>query len=408
MKFLRRKKILIISSTLCFLFLFLFIPFYEVSAETDNIKTKIKELQEQIKELEKQQKFYEENIRLKRKEAVTLKNQISILETKINKTKTEIRKKETEIQKANLEIKEIQAQIKTKNIEISDLKERIIRFLKKIYQYDNKKDIEIVLLNERLSDYFNFVKANLDIQTGLQKTLDKTQNIKIALEDREEKLRDKKIELEKLKKELSTKKNELESDKKAKNYLLEETRGAEWKFQTLLAQARLEMREIELEITRFERELRKKLAEEEKWKKLEELGVLVFSWPVPNEGIVATFHDPDYPFKRWLGEHSGIDIRASQGTPVRASASGYVARAKYGGMGYSYLMIIHQQGFSTVYGHLSKILVEEGIFVKRGEIIGLTGGLPGTPGAGRFSTGPHLHFEIRRDGIPVNPLNYLP
>lgn len=393
------------------LFSLLFFTFTKiVIAQVDDLKEKIKIYQEQIKELEKQQKIYEENIRIKRKEAATLKNQINILTNQIAKTKTEIKKREIQINKTNLEIKEIQKEIENKNLEIDDLKEKIAEFLRKIYQYDNKNYFQIILLNESISDYFNLLKTGQDLQNSLQQTLINVQSVKEDLENQEKNLQKKKSELEQLKKELNAKKRELEENERSKRVLLEETQGAEWKFQTLLAQAKLEMQQAEREIARLEKEIRKKLeAEKEKrWQELEELGVVVFSWPVPNEGIVATFHDPDYPFKKWLGEHSGIDIRAGQGTPVKASASGYIARAKHGGLGYSYVMIIHQQGYSTVYGHLSKINVEEGVFVKRGEIIGLSGGLPGTPGAGRFSTGPHLHFEIRKDGIPIDPLKYLP
>jgi len=400
----RRKKIFFI-----FLFLSLIFPLITFS-QVDDLKQKIKEYQDQIKELERQIKIYEENIRIKRKEATTLKNEISILDNKINKTKIEIAKKEKEIKKVGLEIEQIQKQIKNKNLEISDLKEKIKKFIKKIYQSDNKNYFHIVFSSNYLSDYFSLIQTNLKIQDQLQGILKETEELKRGLENEERELKEKKTELEKLKRELSSKKNELEEDRRMKAYLLKETQGAEWKFQTLLAQARAEMQEAEREISRLEKEIRKKLAEEKEkqWQELEALGVVVFSWPVPNEGITATFHDPDYPFKKWLGEHSGIDIRADYKTPIRASASGYVGRAKYGGMGYSYIMLIHPNGFSTVYGHVSEIYVEEGQYVKRGEIIGRTGGIPGTPGAGRFSTGPHLHFEIRKDGIPVNPLNYLP
>lgn len=407
---IQKNKIKFLKILFVFFLLFFVLIFQIRAQDTDELKEKIRQYQEYIKELEKQQKFYEENIKIKRKEAITLKNQIAILENQIAKTKTEIKKKEAQINKTNLEIEQIQSQIKDKDLKLSDLKEKIAELIRKIYQYENKSYLEIILLNENLSEYFNLLKTTQDLQNSLQKTYDAILLIKENLEDKEKQLQNKKLELENLKKELTLQKKNLESEERAKKNLLEETRGAEWKFQNLLAEARLEMRQVELEIARLEREIRKRLEKEKekRWQELEELGIIVFSWPVPNEGITATFHDPDYPFKKWLGEHSGIDIRANQGTPVKASASGYVARAKYGGMGYSYIMIIHQQGFSTVYGHLSKINVEEGVFVKRGEIIGLTGGLPGTPGAGRFSTGPHLHFEIRKDGIPVNPLNYLP
>lgn len=116
----------------------------------------------------------------------------------------------------------------------------------------------------------------------------------------------------------------------------------------------------------------------------------------------GTRYDPYY---RVWQLHAGTDFAAGGGTPIHAAASGRVIRAGwYGGYG-NYTCISHGRrqgsGFSTCYGHQSKILVHAGEYVRRGEVIGRVG----TTGA---STGFHLHFETRFGGVPRNPLHYLP
>ena len=75
---------------------------------------------------------------------------------------------------------------------------------------------------------------------------------------------------------------------------------------------------------------------------------------------------------------------------------------------YAYVMIVHADNFATIYGHVSAVYVEPDQVVQKGQTIAAIGGLPGTPGAGRFTTGPHVHFGVRLNGIPVDPLIYLP
>lgn len=278
MKFRIKKKNIIFCIFLSFIFLFSVNQIFATT--TDDIKGTIDDLKKTIEELEKQQQLYARNIAAKQREASTLSNQISIFNNNINRVRVEITKKETEIKKTNLEIAEINAEIDGKNIEIDDLKERIIVFLKKIQRHGNKNDFKIILLYEQLSDYFNFLKANLSVQASLQETLDWVEEIKTDLEEEEDKLKEKRKELEQLKRELGFRKDELEDNRATVTYLLNETRGAEWRFQTLLAQARAEARQIEEEVSRLERELRAKLAEEEEWQRMDS-GTPIFSWPVP-------------------------------------------------------------------------------------------------------------------------------
>ena len=130
-------------------------------------------------------------------------------------------------------------------------------------------------------------------------------------------------------------------------------------------------------------------------------------WPVNSRRITTSFHDPEYPF-RYLFEHPAIDIATAQGTSIKAPADGYVLKAVDAGYGYSYISVIHANGISTLFGHVNKIYVKNNEYVTKGEVIGASGGMPGTKGAGNLTTGPHLHFEVRVNGIPVNALDFLP
>ena len=98
--------------------------------------------------------------------------------------------------------------------------------------------------------------------------------------------------------------------------------------------------------------------------------------------------------------HNGIDISARRNAPVIAPANGVVSSAGRQRLPRRVLFINHGYGLVTKYAHLQKILVKEGQYVKRGEKVALVGS------SGR-STGPHLHYEVRLNGVPTNPLNYI-
>jgi len=121
-------------------------------------------------------------------------------------------------------------------------------------------------------------------------------------------------------------------------------------------------------------------------------GTGVFSWPIDGALYITQYY--------WK-LHRAIDIGVPKGTPVYAADSGFVVYAGWNDQGYGKLVVIdHRNGFMTYYAHLSVVKVKVGMSVYKGQIIGLSGS------TGR-STGPHLHFEIRLNGIPRNPLGFL-
>jgi murein DD-endopeptidase MepM/ murein hydrolase activator NlpD len=124
-----------------------------------------------------------------------------------------------------------------------------------------------------------------------------------------------------------------------------------------------------------------------------------FSWPVSGP-ITSPFGLRSNPFGPGLEMHPGIDIGAPQGATIAASAGGRVIFAGwYGGYGNA-IIIDHGGSMSTLYGHCSQIFVSEGQDVQRGQAIGAVGM------TGR-ATGPHLHFEVRVNGVPVDPTSRL-
>jgi len=122
-------------------------------------------------------------------------------------------------------------------------------------------------------------------------------------------------------------------------------------------------------------------------------------WPV-NGRILSRFGEREDPFSGEGAIHAGVDISALTGTPVHAAADGIVYHAEYAGA-YGRLVIIdHGNGMRTYYAHLSRFEVVPGQEIRRGEVLGLSGQ------SGRV-TAPHVHFEIRLGGSPINPHPYL-
>jgi murein DD-endopeptidase MepM/ murein hydrolase activator NlpD len=122
-------------------------------------------------------------------------------------------------------------------------------------------------------------------------------------------------------------------------------------------------------------------------------------WPV-NGVVRSSFGRRSDPFNGEGAFHAGVDLSAAIGTPVKVTADGVVEVVTSVGRYGRLVVVDHGGGLQTYYGHLSQFLVVPGQEVRRGEVVALSGA------TGRV-TGPHLHYEIRIHGTPVNPYNYL-
>ena len=121
----------------------------------------------------------------------------------------------------------------------------------------------------------------------------------------------------------------------------------------------------------------------------------------PVRGILTDgFGGRSDPFTGEAGQHNAIDISSAVGQPVRSPADGIVVKAEWANGYGNVIYVSHGYGYSTRYGHLKGFAVRPGTRVKRGDVIGYVGS------TGR-STGPHLHYEVRMNNNPVNPLEYI-
>lgn len=158
---------------------------------------------------------------------------------------------------------------------------------------------------------------------------------------------------------------------------------------------------IKKEMEREEKFIQQVIAEIERQKYTGTVVSGKLSWPIAGHititDVFAMRHDP---INGVWEQHTGIDIGAHTGTPVLAPADGIVVfAARNGGYG-NMMMVQHSQTMTTVYGHLKSYVAKKGQYVKRGQVIALSDNTG-------WSTGPHLHFEVRISGVAKNPMLYL-
>ncbi len=375
--------------------------------EIQALNKEIQEKKEKIKELEDNIEAYKKKITQKQSEGVSLSNQIALLDNRGTQVELDIQVTEKKIETVSLEVQSLAIEIQEKTKLIERQKEILSEFIRQLHYEGDKKYIEILTVYDNFSQFYNKLQYLEKIEEDMGNETKTLRLAKTDLELDKNQAEESKNVFEKLNQELQQKKQDLEEQTTAKQSLLSQTQASERTYKTLVANLKQQYKETENEISSIEQSIRKALSENEQFNNLSDSSRNL-SWPTQSRYITAYFHDPDYPY-RYVFEHSAIDIRSAYGTPVKAAAAGYVARAKIctSPSCYAYVMIVHSDGISTVYGHLSNVSVTEDQFVTRGDIIGYSGATPGTNGAGPFTTGPHLHLEVRKNGIPVNPLDYL-
>ena len=211
-------------------------------------------------------------------------------------------------------------------------------------------------------------------------------------------------EADAIREELEQVRVELDAQKAVREEIKKEldVRRAHW--DSVLATAVEEQQEITDFIAAEEERIARELEEARRRAELEaRLGQITEAgWVLPSPGAITSWFGPRlHPILGYTRMHNGVDFNCWTGDPIRSATDGIVIMAQYYG-GYGYTIIVqHANSLSTLYAHLSAFNSQVNDYVVAGQQIGQCG----TTG---LSTGPHLHFEVRQSGAPVNPLPYLP
>jgi murein DD-endopeptidase MepM/ murein hydrolase activator NlpD len=371
----------------------------------EELRAELQEKRDVLKTAEDKIQKFKAEIQLKKKEARTLADQIALLDENIEEVELSVVRTDAEVEEVAAEIATVDEEISQREAEIKIQKARLADYVRSMHVLDQQSTVTVFLKYQTFSDAVQEANTFGELQKRGQQTLATIQSLRTELMTKQRELEDFRQTLEALRNRQELERTTLTAQQASKDRILQLTNQQEAEYQRLLKDAQATHERSQSDISRLDALIREEL-EKQGIGKLPSVGTM--DWPINAAfGVSCEFHCAGYPYAYLIGPHAGMDIPAYVGTPIKAPADGYVARAHdSGGPGYSYIMIIHGDKVTTVFGHVSGFAVNEGQLVTRGTVIGYTGGAPGMRGAG-LSSGPHLHFEVRVNGSTVNPRGYL-
>lgn len=351
----------------------------------DAVEKQIQYHQRQITEASKKEQGVLDDLARINQDVVLLRQKISLLDLKVERTE--------------MRISELDSEIRSTEESLEKTRNYLAARFQAIYKYGGVAEFNLMLSAASTHEAMNnaFLLGRI-AREDERKIIEMTEN--------RNRLESARLEMKEQKVILDEQRNALKSDQAS----LKTSESQRKKSLNALVRQKQLHQKAAKELEDSQRELQKKVKELlAQKKKLQEtragVATPVFpsggrlAWPVKGE-ITSRFGTRIHPVFKTKLMHTGIDIRASEGTPIKAAAPGETLFAGWL-RGYGQVVILdHGRDLTTVYAHLSRFNVEEGKIVKGGEIIG-------NVGSTGVASGPHLHFEVRINGDAKDPLGYL-
>lgn len=358
-------------------------------ATKDPLEQKQKELNKIYRELIRQR----EKLKLTKIQEKNVKQKLFIINYQLKKTKEELDRAQSQIFRNERKIGVLSVSLDDAQKKMEGRSSFLTKRLKEIYKSRGINYLELIVASDTLADFISrtyFFEKILNRDLLLMDEI-KTQHKKIKTD--KTLLENTTSQVKVLARFIEDKKQYIEKQAEEKQQvfkLLEEKRIEYEKHVSALEEASVQIESL----------IKKYLAERAKKGPSIARGSGTFIWPVRGR-LTSFFGYRRSPFSRGSHLHTGLDIANSYGTPIQSADGGEVIFSGWWN-GYGKAVIIDNgRNISTVYAHMSRIYVQKGQAIAKGQVIGLLGSTG-------YSTGPHLHFEVRHFGKPQNPMRWLP
>jgi murein DD-endopeptidase MepM/ murein hydrolase activator NlpD len=324
-----------------------------------------------------------------RKEEQEVLGRLVVINKELKKTKETLSRAQKKIQVNEVQVGALSTELSLRENDLARKEDKFKRRIVEMYKSSGLNYLELLVASHSMSDFFNrlyffrrVAESDTTLVQGVREDVQQVKQKKGVLEKKTNEIRTLAAEVAEKKKEIS-----LQADEKKNLYSALQRRRIEYEERI----AELEKSSAELETL-----ILKKVGGRRTGKYY---GSGIFDWPLQGR-LTSYFGYRRSPFWGRRSMHTGLDIAAKYGSPIKAADAGEVIFAGWWD-GYGKAIVIdHGRHLTTVYAHLSRIYRQAGSVVEKGQIIGLEGSTG-------YSTGPHLHFEVRKDGKPMDPLKYL-
>ena len=383
-----------------------------IQSKLDDVNGKISDLQGQIDEEEAYQAELSEQISL-------YQQQIALIDEQINALEDQIEEKNAEIDTLQVEISTLEEEIAAKQVEIDEtyalFKERMVA----LYQAGETSSLAMLLSSDSFADFVTNVQLMQAVSESDQQLVEKLRTQKEEQQAQKDEKEAAEAEVQAALTQIQQDEEQLvleRADQQSARESLEaayaESKTAMQDLEAMKANYEANREEIEAEEAAVEAELQQLYASMASSSSssssgssssgsssnvIVDTGDLSFRWPLPGYTTVTSGYGA-----RWGTTHTGIDISGGgcYGSPIVAAESGTVILCQWYSTYGQCIIVDHGGGYSTLYAHMSAYAVSTGDYVTKGQTIGYVGDTGNV-------TGPHLHFEVRVNGVTQNPLNYV-